>query len=94
MAQRIVDSELCNAASGICLSLSTHTRMRELPGATAISSQIQEASSSRRRLIPLTVHWKAAVTFCALAKNECHYFPVHPKFRNSAGLFALVPSNV
>jgi hypothetical protein len=26
MAQRIVDSELCNGASGMCLSLSTHAR--------------------------------------------------------------------
>ena len=75
-----------------CVCLCPHTR--ELPGATAISSQIQRASSFRRRLIPLTVYWKAAVTFCVLAKNECHYFRVHLEFRNSVGLFSLLPSGV
>ena len=69
-----------------CVCLCPHTR--ELPGAIAISSQIQRASSLRRRLIPLTVYWKAAMTFGVLAKNECHYFRVHLEFRNSVGLFS------
>ena len=75
-----------------CVCLCPHTR--ELPGATAINSQIQRASSSPRMLMPLAVYWKAAVTFCVLAKNQCRYFRVHLEFRNSVGLFSLFPNKV